>query len=356
MNQNTDRFGGALITAVEEVADSAASSMSIADACTFESFLDGWIGTLSDHARHLRAKGEALLAPIVVVFVGDAGAFSRKHPDWKRRAMLGTSYRDEFAGVLAVGTASIGGFVFPKLLSKTEEFETVLGDAELLDAPAIALMSETKLLIWPEGLNGAGRPFEREFDDDPAGIDLDRIDRELARFYEDFARQSIKWWKNASLLMTVERPEAAVQYDLWICLTVALRDVARVRQEDISGNGRTDITVLPTGGCPPNQSAVLELKTLRNVRTRKNDSLTAIKIPDRTNIRWALKGLQQAVAYRDKEKFDGAFLCLYDFCAGNSSAVEEAIAPHALKYGVLARRYWITVSHEEHREERYPLK
>lgn len=356
MNQNTSRFGGALVTALEKVADSAASSMSIADACTFGSFLDGWIGTLSDHARHLRANGDSLLAPIVVVFVEDAGAFSRRHPDWKRRPMLGSSCRDEFAGVLAVGTASIGGFVFPKLLSKTEEFETALGEVELLGAPAIALMSETKLFIWPEGLNGAARPIERELvNDEPAGIDLDRIDRELARFYEDFARQSTKWWKDTSLRMTVESPEAVVQNDLWICLTVAFRDVARVRQEDVSGNGRTDITVLPSGGCPPNQSAVLELKTLRSVRTRKRHSSTPIKIPDRTNIRWALKGLQQAVGYRDKEKLDGAFLCLYDFCGGNSSTVEEAIAPHALRYGVLARRYWITTSHEEHREDRYPL-
>jgi len=356
MIQNTGRFGGALVTAVEEVADSAASSMSIADACTFESFLDGWVGTLSNHARHLRAIGDSLLAPIVVVFVGDAGAFFRQHPDWNRRAMLGASCRDDFAGVLAVGTASIGGFVFPKPLSKTAEFETVMGDVGLLDAPAIALMSETKLLIWPEGLNGADRPIERELvNDDPDGIDLDRIDRELAMFYEGFARQSTKWWQNASLRMTVDSPEAAVQNDLWICLTVAFRDVARVRQEDVSGNGRTDITILPSGGCPPNQSAVLELKTLRDVRTRKHANSTPLKISERVNIRWALKGLQQTVGYREKEKLDGAFLCLYDFCAGNSSAVEAAIAPHAQKYNVLTRRYWITASNEEHRQDRFPL-
>jgi hypothetical protein len=270
--------------------------------------------------------------------------------------MLGASYRDDFAGVLAVGTTSIGGFAFPTPLSKTQEFETVLRDVELLDAPAIALMSEAKLLIWTEGLNGAGRPLERELvDDDSAGIDLDRIDNELAKFYEDFARQNTKWWQNASLRMTVETPEAVVQNDLWICLAVAFRDVARVRQEDVSGNGRTDITILPSGGCPPNQSAVLELKTLREVRTRKHPGSTPRKISEGVNIRWALKGLQQTVGYREKEKLDGAFLCLYDFCSGNSSVVEAAIAPHAQKHNVLARRYWITASNEEHRQDRFPL-
>lgn len=357
MSQSTGRFGGALDAAVEQVAESAASSISVADACTRESFLDGWSRTLSNHARYLRHSGASLQAPIVVTYVEDVGVFAKQHSNWERRPMFGASYRDSFDGVLAVGTASVGGYVHPQRLLKTQSFETELRLHGLLDVPTVALVSESKLLIWPDGMTGSGSPFERELDDgDPIVIDLDAIDRVLQRFYEHRARQNTTWWKNASLRTTVERPEAAVQDELWLFLAGAFSDVARIRKEDVSGNGRSDITILPSRGSSQDQSAVLELKTLRDVRTpTKNPDAIPIKISPQENINWACAGVQQTAAYRDQEKLDGAFLCLYDFCAGNTSAVEDAVLPHAKKYSVLARRYWITASHKEHRQDRYPL-
>lgn len=356
MSQSTGRFGGALDAVVEQVAGSAASAISVAAACTLESFLDGWSRTLTDHARYLRRSGASLDAPIVVVYVEDVGEFARQHPNWERKAMLGASYRDTFAGILAVGTASVGGYIYPQRLAETQSLEAELRGASLLEVPTVALMSETKLLIWLDGVNGERSPFERELDDGPIVIDLSAIDRVLQRFYEDRARQNTKWWKNASLRTTIERPEAAVQDELWLFLAGAFSEVARIRKEDVSGNGRSDITILPSRGSSQDRSAVLELKTLREVRTpTKNPDATPTKISQQENVEWACSGVQQTAAYRDHEKLDGAFLCLYDFCAGNSSVVEETVVPHAKKYNVLARRYWITASHEEHRKDRYPL-
>jgi len=356
MSQSSGRFGGALDAVVEQVAESAASSISVADACTLESFLDGWSRTLTEHARYLRCNGASLQAPIVVAYVEEVGEFARQHPTWERRAMLGASYRDTFTGILAVGTASVGGYVYPQRLPETQAIETELSVAGLLGAPTVALMSETKLLIWPDGVNGDRNFFERDLNDGPIVIDLDAIDRVLQRFYEDRARQNTKWWKNASLRTTIERPEAAVQDELWLFLAGAFSEVARIRKEDVSGNGRSDITVLPFRGISQDQSAVLELKTLRDVRTpTKNPDATPAKISQQENIEWACSGVQQTAAYRDHEKLDGAFLCLYDFCAGNPTVVEGVVAPHAQKYNVLSRRYWITASHEEHRQDRYPL-
>lgn len=356
MSQSTGRFGGSLDAVVEQVAESAASSISVADACTLESFLDGWSRTLTDHARHLRCIGVPLQAPIVVVYVEDVGDFARQHSNWERRVMLGASYRDTLAGTLAVGTASVGGYVYPQHLADTQMLERELHSAGLFGAPTVALTSETKLLIWPDGVIGERNPFEKALDDGPIVIDLEAIDRVLQRFYEDRARQNTKWWKNALLRTTIERPEAAVQDELWLFLAGAFSEVARIRKEDVSGNGRSDITILPSRGSTQDQSAVLELKTLRDVRTpTKNPDATPTKISQEENIDWACSGVQQTAAYRDHEKLNGAFLCLYDFCAGNSPVVEEIVAPHAQKYNVLARRYWITASHAEHRQDRYPL-
>lgn len=356
MNQTKNRFGGALEAAVEEVAVSAASSISVADACTRESFLDGWSRTLSEYARSLRRRGTVLQAPVVLAYVADTGQFARQHAAWKRKTMLGASPLSNFAGVLAVGTASVGGYEHPQSLADMDEFEAELRRCGLQAAPTIALVSETKLVIWPDGIDGETRHFENQLDDGTIAITLEAIDRVLQRFDEVVARQNTAWWKKASLRTTVERPEATVQDALWLFLAGVFSEVARIRKEDVSGNGRSDITVLPSKGRAQDQSAVLELKTLRDVRTpTKDPDATPTKISLQENIDWACSGVQQTAAYRDHEQLDGAFLCLYDFCAGNSSKVEEAVEPHARRYKVIARRYWITASHEEYRKYFYPL-
>lgn len=356
MNKTTGRFGGALDSALEEVAKAAASSISVADACTRDTFLDAWSRTLSEHARHLRRSGAFLQAPVVLAYVADTGSFAKQHVDWQRKAMLGASHLDNFAGVLAVGTASVGGYVHPRTLADMDAFEAELRHYGLQIAPTVVLASETKLLIWPEGIDGKSNPFEKKLDDSAIVVNLDTIDRVLQRFDVAVARQNTAWWTKATLRTTVERPEAAVQDALWIFLLGMFSEVARIRKEDVSGNGRSDITVLPSKGGERDQSAVLELKTLRDVRTpTKDPNATPIKISLQQNIDWACSGVQQTAAYRDHEQLDGAFLCLYDFCAGNSNKVEEAVAPHAHQYNVLARRYWITASHEEYRKHFYPL-
>ena len=82
---------------------------------------------------------------------------------------------------------------------------------------------------------------------------------------------------------------------------------------------------------------------------------TPTKFSQKEKEDWACSGVQQTAAYRDHERLDGAFLCLYDFCAGNSPAIAAVVKVHAMKYNVLHRHYWITASHKEHREDRYPL-
>src|SRR5258706_5220676 len=102
-----NRFGGARDPALAKVTESAASSMSVADAGTREAFLDGWARTLSEYAKHLRSSSMALEAPVIVTYVPDMGMFEKQY-SWARRPMLGSSPRDNLAGILAAGTAEVG--------------------------------------------------------------------------------------------------------------------------------------------------------------------------------------------------------------------------------------------------------
>lgn len=351
---STKRFGGARDAALTKVIESAAPSISVADAGTREAFLDAWARTLSDHAKHLRSTSTTLLAPVVVVYVPDTGTFGKQHP-WERRSMLGASHRDNLAGILAAGTGEVGACVYPIRLADTEAFEREIQRAGLQSAPTIALMTESKLVVWPDGIEGES-PFDSTLDDDAVVIDLEAIDRALNDFYEGVARQTKKWWKNTKLRVTVENPETTVQFALWVFLMGKHGRVARIKTEETIGNGRADITVVPTQQGAKDQSSVLELKALRDVHTPRTDEATPIKISPREKIDWACSGIQQTAAYRDDNDMDGAFLCLYDFCAGNSTDVFDAVTPHAAQYNILHRRYWITASHEEHREDRYPLQ
>lgn len=349
-----NRFGGAREAALTKVTESAAPSISVADAGTREAFLDAWARTLSDHAKYLRSTSTTLMAPVVVAYVPDTGTFGKQHP-WERRSMLGASHRDNLAGILAAGTGEVGACVHPIRLADTEAFEREIRIVGLQSAPTIALTTESKLVVWPHGIEGETAPFDSNLDDGTVVIDLAAIDRALIDFYETVGRQTKRWWKNAKARITVESPETTVQYDLWVFLRGGYGRVARIKTEETIGNGRSDITVVPIHPGAKDQSAVLELKALRDVHTPKKDGATPIKISPQDNITWACSGIQQAAAYRDDNNMDGAFLCLYDFCAKQSTIVDEAVKPHALQYNVRHRRYWITASHDEHRKDRYPL-
>jgi len=347
-------FGGARDAAMAKVTESAALSISIADAGTREAFLDAWARTLSEHAKYLRSSSTTLLAPVVMVYVPDTGAFG-KQLSWERRSMLGSSHRDNFAGILAVGTGEVGACVCPNRLSETSEFEREIRSIGLQTAPTIGLMTESKLIVWPDGIEGGQSLFDCNFDDSAVVVDLEAIDRALIDFYEEIARQTKKWWKDAKLRITVENPETTVQYSLWVFLRGKYGRVARIKTEETIGNGRADITIVPVHPGTKDQSSVLELKALRDVRTPREEGTIPTKISRKDTIDWACSGIQQTAAYRDDNQMDGAFLCLYDFCEKDSIDVDQAVEPHALGKNVLHRRYWITASHEEHRKDRYPL-
>lgn len=347
-------FGGASSQLLAKVAQAGAAALSVADAGTREVFLNAWVEHLSEHARYLRSKGMTLSAPVALVHVPDAGAFARDQ-GWKRRAMLGASERDELAGRLAIGSSETGGCEHPGRFACTEELEDAIRAAGLGDCPTVVLLTELRLIVWGAGVNGGDKPYVNELGGGPITVDLKAIERELERFYQGVARQTTTWWKDAGARITIERPEARVQYDLWVWLMATFSGGARVRQEDRIGNGRTDLTVVPLDTTGGNQSAVLELKTLRDFHTPRQSGTEPTKITPRENSDWATSGLQQTATYRDDLQMNGAFLCLYDFCAGDGTALMAVVDPIASQFRVESRRYWITASNKEHREDKYPL-
>ena len=347
-------IGGASTAILDKIAAKAAPTVSVADAGTVEAFIDSWAETFSDHAALLRSATLPLTAPVVAVFVPDTGAFGVQS-GWKKAQMLGASASDNFAGMLIAATGEVGACVHAQTFSQTPDIETAIRTASLGSNPTIGLFSDSKLLVWPDGVDGALKPFVRDMGSNVRVIDLVAIQAELDLFYMLAARQSQKWWKDAAKRVVVERAETKVQADLWLFLIAKLSDVARVKVEEIIGNGRADITIYPIDTSGKNQSAVLELKTLRQVTTPEDPTKQPTKITFKNRVKWAESGIQQTVAYREHHKLDAAVLCLYDFCEGDSNAVVDAIMPALLLHSVKPLRYWITASNKEHREDSVPL-
>ncbi|MFN9474920.1 hypothetical protein [Acidovorax sp.] len=345
-------LGGALKSAIDAVLEEGAASLSVADAGTQTAFLDAWARTLTEHARYLRSKGENLSAPAVFVYdenCADVG----EELGWTRRPMLGGTPNDPFAGTLAIGTGEIGAYAKPEYLSDTNVMTDAIRAAGLGNALTVALLSTSLLVIWAEGVDSDASPeIRRELDDAPVVLDLAALDKALDQFYERSARQSRTWWKDRETRITVESPEGVVQNDLLHFLLGKYSEVARVKVETVIGHGRADITLTPMK--EKLISAVIELKVTRDFLTPRPGTLKPNPINLQSNIDWAKSGVSQTAAYRDDETLDAAYLCVYDFCAGNREEISKAVEEAAIPYNVIAKRYWVTASHVEHRKDRYP--
>ena len=338
--------------AVNAVVEEGAAGLSVADAGTRTAFLDAWARILTEHARHLRSKGESLSAPIVLVHAENCADVGESL-GWTRRPMLGGAPTDPFSGTLAVGTGEIGAFANPVHFQDTNAMTDAIRTAGLGNSLTVALLSTSMLVVWPEGVDADASPeIHRELHDAPVVFDLAVLDRALQQFYEMSARQSRKWWKDRAKRITVESPEGVVQNDLLHFLLGKYSDVARVKAETVIGHGRADITL--TAMKVNVSSAVLELKVTRDFMTPQPGTVKPNPISLQDNIEWAKSGVSQTAAYRDDETLDAAYLCVYDFCAGNREEISKAIEVAAMPYSVIAKRYWITASHKEHRKDRYP--
>lgn len=345
-------LGGANQQAVAAVVSNGAAVVSVADVGTKESFLDAWARRLADHARLLRTKGEALDQPVVLIYVPDWARVGRDL-GWVRRPMLGSRVADALSGTLGIGALNAGAFTRPQQIVGVSDVEQAIEQAGLGDSLTIALMSTTELWIWMHGLNASTQPMQTQLDDEPVVVNLNTLDSKLTEFYENVARQTQTWWKDAKKRITVSPPEAIVQRELWLYLLSAYSYRAKVKQEVEIGNGRADLTFIPDNNS--DCSAVFELKVTRDYHTPQPGTRTLSKRGLNDNVKWAISGVQQTHAYRDQERLDGAFLCVYDFCAGNRQEIEKAVQDAAFQLNVIGRRYWITASHEEHRKDRFPL-
>lgn len=344
-------MGGALKAAVQAVVNSGAAGLSVADAGSQAAFLDAWSRTLTAHARHLRAKGKDLEAPVVLVHVDDCTEVG-KGLGWTRRPMLGGSHTDPYAGTLAIGTGEISAYVKPEYVPNTNAMTDAVRAAGLGSAFTVALLSTSSLVIWPRGVDCDETPeIQRDLGDAPVTIDLATLDILLTRFYESNGRQPRGWWKDRANRIVVEGAEGVVQNDLWMFMMGKYGDIARIKAEPWIGYGRADITFIPHD--PVHTSAVFELKVTKDFVTPNDPNKKPGKINLKDNIEWAKSGVAQAAAYRDGESLNVGFLCVYDFCDGDKAVITKAIETEAALHGVYARRYWVTSSNKQHRQNRY---
>lgn len=349
MSQIPNNLGGAASNAIQKALNNASKSLSVADAGSFESFLNRWIPILSTHARKLRSEGNPFIGPVTIIHVLDSAAEGNRL-SWERKSFLGTNSSDELSGLLAVVT-EIGGYANRTKFIKFDQLESEIRLSKLCSYPALMLSDLNHLFLWPNGIDSSDC-IEIELHDDYE-IDEHKIDRLLQSFYDHRAKQGLYWWKDASKFITAENPEKLVQLDLWAFM-LQLAETARVVIEAPVDSGRADVTIRPRSPSVNSKSCVLELKTIRSFHT-PTTSKPATKIADSQNESWACSGVQQAAAYRDAESLDLAFLCVYDFRKLNDPDIDLEIQKNATLYNVFNRRYWISSTHKAYRASAYPL-
>ena len=190
-------FGGANSAAVQKVRNKGAENLSVAESGTRTAFLDAWTRTLTAHASYLRKQGETLDAPVIVAYVNDCAHFAEDH-GWSVRPLLGTAPTDSYAGMLIAATGGHGGCLHSDSFGDTSKFESAIDSAGLGETLTIGLMSTDQLFVWRQGLRSGVVPYARTLMDGLVLIDDTKICSDLNIFYEEEARQSKKWWRDAS--------------------------------------------------------------------------------------------------------------------------------------------------------------
>lgn len=344
------RFGGALKAAIQRTEEEGADTLSVDDAGSAVAFLDAWSNKLVAYAHRLKMSGRQLQAPVVLLYTPDTTEFA-KAQNWSLNPFFGTAPTDELEGLLAVATYDAGGAHHPVRQTQTAGFLAEIEKAGLGACLTIALMDLDTIYVWMAGVQGSARHTTRKIEPPGAKISLAGIKAALDSFYDEEGKDCKAWWSDTKLRITVDQPERAVQTPMRVWLVAKLSGVARVREEQNSGNGRMDITIVPKHGGAV--SAVLELKTIRERRRRLNGGNRAIS--ERVNTRWAKSGVQQAASYRDREQMNEAILCIYDFCKSQGGTVEASLDTAANHFGVHVYRYWVSATSDEYREAFHAL-
>jgi hypothetical protein len=353
-------LGGANLVALNRAIESGVASLPIGDSSSVEQYCNHWVPWLVSVAEHVRVTKQQLTAPITLIHSREARVEGERL-GWKRTPFFGSKHVDVLNGSLCLVPSSIGGYLAPPAGNSLDAAENLIRASNLQKRPTLILTTSLEIYLWPDGIDGNEEPIKRSTSAQGKIINTDAIKYELDQFYKligRFGGSQKTWWRKASRRITCEGRELAVQRELHVYLVCAFAEIARVEAEVPVDNGRADIVIRPYG-LPNGSSGVIELKTIRSVRTPKDkdkdDKGKLTPITDEENEAWACAGVQQAAAYRDSNKLGIALLCIYDFRVTDDNAIDKPVATAASTYNVVPLRYWVTASHEEHRKIQYPL-
>jgi hypothetical protein len=338
--------GGSDAAAIELTAEAEASSLPSVPATSEIAPLDPALDLL---VRWFRANADAL-SPLTLVFPRAPRAVLEHLQGVRHRAFKPDAHHLLRAGRVFVCSRSLGEAVENDAdFSSASDVFTGLEALGLAQEPTIIVIPAQGSAYWyPSGMS---TPDEhRTLPLSVAGtavVSESVIDSFLDLHYNQHLKTPMagtKVWEDASLYVPVLQAEKAVQYDLWIAAKTAFAASHRVRLEDPTPAGRTDVLITNRPDVSEARgAALLELKVLRSMHHHV-DPRRAKAFPESENRAGIEKGLSQAHSYGNEQGCDLTFLCLFDMRKDNSDEIVAPFRPNALSLGVLLRRYFLFAS------------
>ncbi|NWO07079.1 MAG: hypothetical protein HLX50_15710 [Alteromonadaceae bacterium] len=239
------------------------------------------------------------------------------------------------SGIVVCNETLRSCFRVPTELAEADDImDYVLDNLRADQTFVIMLMAKQKLLV-----HHAGFPID-EWYDEPAfvnvsntdnAISLESVDEQLNVYHDEHTRTPLgctarlMWKKNEGKLSLHHLPELHVQTTLLTHLKAWYKraDIF-VHEEAVNSGGRVDIQLNYVSDGKGVKST-LELKILK-----PNES-------DQENLKWGLKGIQQAKDYMNHET-EFSMACLFDARTDKSDPL-SSLEPSAGQAGVQLRRY-----------------
>ena len=213
--------------------------------------------------------------------------------------------------------------------------------------PAIVFDVEIqKVFLFEEGVAGRysaftlGMPLPKPFDF-AAFIDLMREVHEQELKYPT---EHPRLWTDPAKRVPCEAAERVIQLHLVFALKYSAymanlqEEGWIIARESEHIAGRTDITVRVENKC----LVAAEIKVLRHCRCPKKDAKKRKKptrVSDKFNEWWALRGANQAVRYKAKEKAEEGVLLIYDMRSTDSDI--KSVVAQCKTLNVHHKRYFL---------------
>jgi hypothetical protein len=254
-----------------------------------------------------------------------------------------------------IGRVHLSGTDLTEVMRSTDvgntanDLATYLSKNGLSEVPAVVFNLDNRTaMLYPAGVDQEEVFLAYSLVEALSGPTISDIDQFLAEFHETSLRVpnfGVKIWARSDRHVPVDATEKTIQEYILIPIRLLYSSRCMIIYELKLPTGRADIAILPKAN-EIGEGIILELKVLRSF------GAGGATCSEATNISALVKGLDQAVTYREETGAAHAFLCCFDLRVTNDDSVLDSVRALAKERSVLLRRFYCYNSAEACRQAR----